>query len=132
MKIAVVTDDEKRVSTHFGRARYFLVFTVADGKVANPERRFKPAHQCGHRHAHGGRTNALEHGFGAGDAGAHHTMAEAIRDCQVVLTRGMGRGAYLDLQQAGIRPIVTRLPLIEDAVNATIDGSIENHLERLH
>jgi len=28
MKIAVGTDDEKTISAHFGRAQYYLVFTL--------------------------------------------------------------------------------------------------------
>ena len=33
MKIAAVTDDGKTISAHFGRARYYVVVTVEDGKV---------------------------------------------------------------------------------------------------
>lgn len=33
MKIAVVTDDHKTISAHFGRAQNFVVFTVEDNKV---------------------------------------------------------------------------------------------------
>ena len=32
MKIAVVTDDHQTISAHFGRAMYYEVFTVVDGK----------------------------------------------------------------------------------------------------
>jgi hypothetical protein len=32
----------------------------------------------------------------------------------------------------GIQPILTDIVEIESAVQATIDGSIENHPERLH
>jgi len=33
MKVAVVTDDGESVSQHFGRARYYAVFEVDDGKI---------------------------------------------------------------------------------------------------
>jgi hypothetical protein len=44
----------------------------------------------------------------------------------------MGRGAYLGLQQAGLRPVITDIPDIEQAVFATADGTIVDHSERLH
>jgi predicted Fe-Mo cluster-binding NifX family protein len=59
-------------------------------------------------------------------------MFAAITDCQVVLARGMGQGAYNGIQQMGIRPILTDIAEIETAVQAIMDGSIVNHSERLH
>ena len=38
MKIAFITDDEKTISQHFGRAPYYLVITVEDGKETNREK----------------------------------------------------------------------------------------------
>jgi predicted Fe-Mo cluster-binding NifX family protein len=43
MKIAVITDDMKTISAHFGRAQYYLVFTVENGKIIAPESHPKPA-----------------------------------------------------------------------------------------
>ena len=37
MKIAVVTDDQQTVSRHFGRAPYYLVFTVENGAIVSRE-----------------------------------------------------------------------------------------------
>ena len=59
-------------------------------------------------------------------------MFATITDCDVLLARGMGQGAFLGLQQMGVRPILTDIPEIERAVQAVIDGSIEHHAERLH
>jgi predicted Fe-Mo cluster-binding NifX family protein len=59
-------------------------------------------------------------------------MFEAIPDCQVLLARGMGQGAYQGLQQIGIRPILTDIANIDTAVEAVIDGNIEDRPERLH
>lgn len=64
MKIAVVTDDGKTVSQHFGRALYYMVVTFEDGKVTATERRDKAGHHGAggpqHEHASGER-----HGFDA-------------------------------------------------------------------
>ena len=59
-------------------------------------------------------------------------MIENIRDCDVMLTRGMGRGAYLDLLKSGIRPIVTDIADIETAIQAVMDDTIIDHTENLH
>jgi predicted Fe-Mo cluster-binding NifX family protein len=44
MKIAVVSDDLKTISAHFGRAQYYLIYTIEDGKVIGQETRAKPGH----------------------------------------------------------------------------------------
>jgi predicted Fe-Mo cluster-binding NifX family protein len=59
-------------------------------------------------------------------------MFAAISDCQILLARGMGQGAYAGLQDVGIRPILTEIKEIEAAVQAILDGAIEDHPERLH
>ena len=42
MKIAVVTDDHRTISAHFGRAIYYEVFTISDGKMTGRETLPKP------------------------------------------------------------------------------------------
>lgn len=49
-----------------------------------------------------------------------------------LLARGMGAGAYQSMEQAGIRPIVTDISTIDDAVRAYLSGEILDHTERLH
>jgi predicted Fe-Mo cluster-binding NifX family protein len=44
MKIAVITDDDVNVSQHFGRAHFYLMFTVEDGVVTAKEKREKVSH----------------------------------------------------------------------------------------
>jgi hypothetical protein len=43
-----------------------------------------------------------------------------------------GAGAYFSIEQAGIRPILTDIAGIEQAVQAVISGQIEDHTEKLH
>ena len=59
-------------------------------------------------------------------------MAEAISDCQVVLTGGMGWGAYEAMQGYGIEPIVTDVKNIDEAVKLYLVGKLPNLMERLH
>ena len=59
-------------------------------------------------------------------------MIASIRDCEALIVRGMGQGAYLALQQANIRPVVTDVEDAEEAVRAYIDGKLLDHPEWLH
>ena len=85
MKIAVVTDDEITVSQHFGRASWYMVYTVEDGKVTGIEKRVKMghkhyAHKDANPHMHGER-----HGYDLASVSRHASMAEAIKDIQVLI-----------------------------------------------
>lgn len=142
VKIAAVTDDGKTISMHFGRARYYNVITIADGEIVGQEMREKAGHHNlahlhdhdnGHGHEHGHHEHGDGgHGFGQGAADRHAQMIAAITDCEVVLVRGMGRGAYMAIEQANITPIVTDIESIDDAVQAYLSGGIIDHTERLH
>ena len=59
-------------------------------------------------------------------------MLETIRDCEVLIARGMGAGAYESMRQAGIRPFVTDVEDIDEAVHTYLDGRLVDHPERLH
>jgi predicted Fe-Mo cluster-binding NifX family protein len=131
MKIAVVIDDEKTISQHFGRAQYYLVYTVEDGAIRGNERRDKPGHQhfAGEHHDH---DHSHEHGTDAHSDHKHDQMIAPISDCEALIVRGMGRGAYLALEQARIRPFVTDIRSPDEAVQAYLDNTLTNHTEKLH
>ena len=130
MKIAVVTEDEKTISQHFGMAPLYMVLTVEDGKITGKEKRAKMGHgQFGGQH---GAHPAGPHGFDAASQNRHAGMAEAIKDCQVLITGGMGMGAYYSLKDYKIEPVITDVRNIEDAVKQYIEGKLPNQTERLH
>lgn len=136
MKIAVITDDQQTVSQHFGRAWYYYVATVKDGKVVASETRAKANHshfagEHTHEHSEGGN-HGQGHGEDAASAQRHSTMMDTISDCQVILVRGMGMGAHNALKVRGIEPIITDISEIDQAVDAYLTGEIVNHLEKLH
>lgn len=136
MKIAAVTDNGKTISAHFGRAINYLVLTVENGQIVAREQRDKASHQDfqhegSHDHEHEHNVEQGR-GFGRHSAEKHQRMFDSILDCEIVLARGMGQGAYQGLQEKGIRPILTDITDIDSAVQAIIDGSIEDRLERLH
>jgi len=135
MKIAAVSEDGVTISQHFGRAPFYVVVTVEDGKVVSREQRDKMGHAqfAGDPHAeeaHG--ADPRGHGFDASAQSRHVQMAAAIADCQILLARGMGAGAYQSMEQAGIRPVITDMGTIDDAIRAYLAGSLQDHVERLH
>jgi predicted Fe-Mo cluster-binding NifX family protein len=132
MKIAIITDDGKTISQHFGRAQYYLVATVENGQVINHELRDKLGHANFANEPHDPETPGQPHGFSPASQDRHAQMAQAITDCEVLLCRGMGMGAYESMKTYGIRPIVTDIVAIDDAVKAYIDGDIVDHVDRLH
>ena len=137
MKIAVITNDGKTISQHFGRAPHYLVFTVENGAITEKELRDKLGHrqfinepqEHDHDHEH---NDPRGHGLGAHSEMKHARMIESIQDCEAIIVRGMGRGAYLAMEQANIRPFVTDIEGAEQAVRAYIDNTLEDHTEKLH
>lgn len=124
MKIAVVTDDHQTISAHFGRAAFYEVLTIENGKITARQSFRKSNHQhvnvdepheAGHHHNHD-----------------HNAMMEPILDCQALITRGMGMGAYNALKIRSIEPLITDIEEIDSAVSAYLAGTLIDHLERLH
>ncbi len=133
MKIAAVTDDGVTISPHFGRARYYEVLTVETGVIAKRERREKAGHHTfGKQEEHHRRHGEGPDEHQEGRHRKHVLMAATIKDCDVVLARGMGHGAYEGMLKHEIKPIVTDIPSIDEAAKAIIDGTIVDHTERLH
>ena len=132
LTIAIATDDGDTISQHFGRARYFEVVCVEQGVITHRERREKAGHHTATPSSHHHEQGPAQHGVDPASQNRHASMADTIKDCQIVLTRGMGNGAYQSMIQNNIKPIVTDIQSIEQAVLSVAAGTIVNHLERLH
>jgi len=134
MKIAFISDDGNTISRHFGRAAYYVVLTIENGKITRRDQMPK----LGHGHLAGQHEEHHEHGSGAGhgfEPGAqerHAGMVQPILDCKTLVAGGMGAGAYASIQSAGIEPVVTDMQLIDEAAAAYVAGTLKNHLEYLH
>jgi len=133
MKIAAITDDGTTISQHFGRAPYYMVLTVEDQKIVHREMREKIGHNHFSNQVHIEETNPnLGHGMDSASHDKHISMAHAIADCKALLCRGMGRGAYISMEQLGIQPVVTDIADIEEAVMAYADCRIVDRTDKLH
>lgn len=131
MKIAVITDDGKSISQHFGRAPYYMVLEIENGQIVKREMRDKIGHNQfsavgpeEHHHE--------QHGLDEASHNKHAQMAGSIADCQAVLCGGMGMGAYESMRRMNIQPVVTDLRDIEAAAQAFIAGKLVDHTEKLH
>jgi predicted Fe-Mo cluster-binding NifX family protein len=131
MKIAAITDDGTNISQHFGRAPFYAVYTVEDNEILKREMRDKMGHQQ-FVHQEGHLDEAGRHGFGPGSQQRHAAMAKAIADCDVLLSGGMGWGAFESMKQAGIKAVVTDMVDIEDAIQAYLDGTLVERTDLLH
>jgi predicted Fe-Mo cluster-binding NifX family protein len=122
MKIAVATEDGEFISEHFGRSPYFAIYEIDNGEITVKEMRlntFSGHFRGGDRRGHG-------------EEGRHETVAEALGDCSVVISHGMGRRAWEDLRARGIEMIVTNETEVENAVRMYLGGELRDHTEKLH
>jgi predicted Fe-Mo cluster-binding NifX family protein len=132
MKVAFATDDGKTISAHFGRASHYMVVTIQDGQLVQHEMRAKPGHDHFAGESHPEHDAGQPHGFDPASQDRHTQMAKVISDCEAVVCRGMGRGAYESMRARNIRPFVTDVIEIDEAALAYANGRIVDHTERLH
>ena len=93
MKIAAISEDGFTISQHFGRAPYFVVLTIEEGKIVDKETRPKAGHHTFAAHEPPKLAPGERHGYDAGAQSRHAEIAEVIQDCQVLVAGGMGWGA---------------------------------------
>jgi predicted Fe-Mo cluster-binding NifX family protein len=129
MKIAAVSENGTTISQHFGRAPLYVVMTIDKGKVVSKEKRMRLAentcacHGEAHSDCHGKEAG---HGTDPASEVKHAGMADAIADCQYVIARGMGPGAYLSLKNRNLEPIITAEENIDEAMRLFLDGKLFN------
>jgi len=118
-KVAIPTDDGNTISRHFGQAKFFKVITLLNNEVSSAEMREKASHQHG--------AHSIEQGIHPGQL-----MVDAISDCQVLISGGMGTPAYARATQAGLIVILTRLSSISDSLDGFIAGTLKNDPGLVH
>ncbi|MGW8251781.1 MAG: NifB/NifX family molybdenum-iron cluster-binding protein [Anaerolineales bacterium] len=132
MKVAAITDDGKTISQHFGRAPYYLVVSVENGEILDRELREKLGHDQFSHLPHEEEQPGQPHGMDAASHDKHLRMSDAIVDCEALLCGGMGRGAYQSMIARGIKPVVTDISDIDEAVLVYAEGKIVDRVDKLH
>ena len=120
MKIAVASNDGTSISHHFGQSKCFVVFDIADGKIAGRQVRDNTYTAFAKGNCAGGEAHQHR------DAPhSHADIVEALRDCQIVLCYGMGWRAAEELAQSGIQPLVfSGVMSPDEAVGAYLAGTL--------
>jgi len=122
MKIAVASDNGKNISTHFGRCSYFLVYETNEGNIGKVEvlDNVFTGHARGECHG-----EPEHHGRIAGHHG-HESIINALKDCSVVISNGMGQRLWEDLAASGIRSIITDETDAARAVEMFLKGKLKS------
>ncbi len=118
MRIAIATDDGKRVAGHTGRCRGFAVYDVDGGEVTAREYR---ENTFTHHHRVG---PSAEHDH-AGSAHSHAPLLDALGDCSVLISRGMGPRLLADLSARGIDAFICTADGVEQAALDFAAGKLE-------
>jgi predicted Fe-Mo cluster-binding NifX family protein len=122
MKIAVASNDGKKISAHFGRTKGFVIFEIENGEIKSREYRLNTFTG----HARGFSHDDPEH-----HKYTHPAIIEALKDCKVVISHGMGRRLYDDLTSAGIDVYVTDETDVDKAIELYLKGELTNVSELL-
>ncbi len=127
MKIATVTEDGTKLSSHFGVAPSYRIFTIEEGKIIKDEVIDKPHHK--EHQEHGGHHNHDHHGHHGGHGGMK--FFDVIKDCDVLFAGGMGEPAYKRALSFGFEVIMTG-GNIEAAVESYLNGDLVSDQRRVH
>lgn len=121
MKIGIASDDKHSIAQHFGRTRGFVIADVQDGNIISTDYR-------NNDFTHHRQQGAHEHHGGHGQS--HAGILEALKDCKVVIARGMGRRIYEDLRGANIESLITDISKVDEALKAYADGTMVDKPEK--
>jgi len=115
MKIAVASDDKIHIADHFGRALGFVIFDIENDVIVGKEHRM----------------NIKKH---TGECGScdHDAMIDNIKDCDVVISYGMGRRIFTDLSKNNLKVFVTDVNTVDEALQRVMKNGLKNRLDKLH
>ena len=119
MRIAIASDDGVNIAGHFGRTRGFLIYEVEEGKVK--DRNYRVNDFTGHARGMEGADHSLDR---------HAPIISALDGCQAVISRGMGRRIYDDLQRVGIEAFIVQETDADSALNLYINNNLLDNPEQ--
>jgi predicted Fe-Mo cluster-binding NifX family protein len=118
MKFAIASDDGRKIASHFGRTRGFVIFETNGSGIVDRkyiENTFT-GHAIGANH---------QHGQGHGQ-GTHGAIISALSGCDAVIAHGMGRRIYVDLMQNNIKPYITQETDVDKAAELMMEEALDD------
>jgi predicted Fe-Mo cluster-binding NifX family protein len=119
VRFAVATDDGQLVAAHTGRCAGFVIFDATGGVPARVELRTNTFTA----HARGQCGGAKSDASGAGH-GSHAGIVEALRDCEGLVTRGLGPRLLADLAAHGIQVYFCDCQSVDEAAALFVAGRL--------
>jgi predicted Fe-Mo cluster-binding NifX family protein len=119
MKIAIASDDQQTIASHFGRTRGFLIYNIDQNKVINREYRINDF--TGHARGMEGADHSMDR---------HSPILAALHGCQAVIARGMGRRIYDDLQSAGIEAFIVNEENADQALQLYLQNVLQDNPDK--
>jgi predicted Fe-Mo cluster-binding NifX family protein len=98
MRVAIASDDGRNVASHAGRCACFVVFEFESRALIG-----QGVRQNSHTAHARGQCSGEEHSHGHRD---HGSLLDALSDCQVFISLGMGPRLRADLASRGIEAVV--------------------------
>lgn len=132
------------VSRHFGRTRGFVTADIIDGEIKNKEfvtntftghaagnHDHNHAHGEGHQHEHAhGEGRQHGHGHGQGHGHSHRRILDALQQCDVVVSGGMGGRMYQDFCNAGKKVYIVDETDIDQVLQLLTTGKLVDRPEK--
>ena len=111
MKIAIGTDDKKMIRNgYFDQSLYYLIIEFLNGEIVSREYRRNP--------------------YSASKKGPHYQgqiekILELLGDCSLFMAKGMRKTSLARLTELGIDCIISKIELIEQALELYLYGGAE-------
>ncbi len=116
MKIAIATDDKESVSRFTGRAAWFCITEINDGKIGHKD--FKPHRSPHHEGAHD-HSHHHDH-----SQNPHQHSIELLQDVDVFLVQHLGPHFVEALKSSPVKIVKTREESIDAALTAYLQQQI--------
>lgn len=118
MKIAIASDDEIKIAPHLGRTNGLIIVDIKNGKVMSRE--YRKNKFTDHK------TGIKNHNS---EPGRHAPIIAALKDCQVLVSHGMGRRIINDLKISKVDTYLTKEENVTKAIDLFIEGKLDNNPE---
>ena len=119
MRIAIASNDEIIIADHFGKTRGFVIYDIENSQIK--DHRYRINDFTGHARGMEGAGHQIDR---------HDLILAALNDIDVVISRGMGRRIYNDLQNAGIETFIVDEHNTSTAVQLYLDNNLKDNPEK--